>query len=492
MKIENISFIEAMQILAKRARIELPEENISDELRAKNHLKEQIINANTEAARFFYQNLFSSSGDMAVKYLKKRGLDLRTIKKFGLGYSLNESYSLNNYLLKKGFSQEIIFKAGLVKHIDNSRYVDAFRNRVMFPIFDISSKVIGFGGRALIDIHPKYLNTSDTLVFNKSNNLFALNIAKNSKCKKIIIVEGYMDVIALHQYGIDYAVASLGTALTENQSKLLKKYSEEVIVAYDADNAGQSATTRGIEILNKFGCNIKILSIPDGKDPDEFIRKHGVDKFTGLISNAKTYMLFKIDNLKAMYPIDTIDGKIKFLNKMSSILASTENNIERDIYIRSISKDTGISSESITAQVNKILFKDERPKKFINKENKINVVTSPVDKKLDDAEKLLIYLICQNDAYEKFENKISLDLFSYSVNKKVAQEIIERLNNKKNIEPGELMIGMEEEEASSVSKIFSINSEFEDINKGIQECLNYINEIQRKQRLTELLHIIAN
>lgn len=488
MKIENISFVEAVQTLAKRARIELPQENVSDEIKAKNFLKEQMFSVSKEAARFFYDQLMSEKGKAARKYLASRGIETRTIKKFGLGYALGEWEFLNKYLLSKGYSQEVIYKAGLVKRTKKDTFIDAFRDRVIFPIFDISSKVIGFGGRTLGDDKPKYLNSPETLIFNKSRNLYALNFAKNSNSKKLIIVEGYMDVITLHQNGIDFAVASLGTSLTENQAKLLNKYAEEIIVAYDSDAAGQAAAQRNIDILNFAGCNIKVLQIPNEKDPDEYVRKNGIDKFFLLVNNSKSNIQFKIDNLRNEINIKSVDGKIKFLNKMSDILAKIDNTIERDAYIRSLAMETGISADSITAQVNKRLYGDS-PKKVIKNNNYVEKNIAVVDNKLDGAEKLLLYLIAVNDElYKKYENDIKIDLFSQGSNQNVASKILDRLSAGQLIEPGELMIGVEnEQQINDISKIFSQNIVMEDSEKALLECITYIKEYKKNMKLNQLL-----
>lgn len=488
MKIENIGFVEAIQSLAKRARIELPQENVSDEIKAKNELKEQIYNASKEAARFFYDQLMSEKGTAARMYLNRRGIDIKTIKKFGLGYAPLEWSLLNNHLLSKGFSQENIYKAGLAIKSKKDTAIDVFRDRVMFPIFDISSKVIAFGGRTLTNTGPKYLNSSETLIFNKSRNLYALNIAKNSGSKRIIIVEGYMDVITLHQYGLDFAVASLGTALAENQAKLLNKYAEEVIVAYDSDAAGQAAAQRNIDILNTIGCNVRVLQLTEEKDPDEYVRKNGIDKFLFLVNNSRSHIQFKIDNLKQQVDIKSIDGKIKFLNKMSDILAKVDNTIERDAYIRSLAMETGISVDSILAQVNKRLY-GESPRKTIKSNAKVEKNVVIVDKKLDSAEKILLYLIGTNhEIYKKFENDINNDLFSNGTNINVASKMIGKLSIGQLIEPGELMIGMDkEQQVNDISEIFSQNIVIDDIEKASLECINYIKDYKKNMKVIQLL-----
>lgn len=487
MKVENITFTEAIEILAKRARIELPEADISDDLKKKNNLKEKIYELNVEAARFYHQNLVSPAGKYAEEYLVKRGLNQNTIKKFGLGYSLDQWDSLNKYLLSKGFSQDLIIKAGLAKKSKGNSIFDVFRDRIIFPIIDVKGKVIGFGGRTTKDAMPKYLNSAETLVFNKSRNLYCLNIAKNSNDRKIIIVEGYMDAISLYQFGINNAVASLGTALTENQAKLMSKYCDEVIIAYDSDTAGQAATIRGMEILNDAGLNVKILQMPEGKDPDEYIRKFGVEKFKGLINNSKTFIQFKMDMLRAQININSLDGKITFLNKMSEILSKIDNVIERDAYIKILSNQTGISEDSINAQINKKIYREDKTKRDVKMQN-IKNENIVVDKKIDHIEKMILYLISQDDIYNKVKEKINLDLFKNPVNKSIAQTIIERLNGKKPIEAGELMVLLKgEDEVKTISQIFSQNLEFDDSVRAVNEYVSYINSISSKEQILSFL-----
>lgn len=496
MKIENITFIEAVQMLAKRARIELPQDDISDELKKSNTIKELIYKVNKEAGRFYYKNLGEKSGEEAKKYLLNRGIDSKTITKFGLGYSKNEWDSLYKHLLSCGFPQDIIIKAGLVKKSKKDQYIDIFRNRVIFPIFDIYNNVIAFGGRSLDNSTPKYLNSPETLVFNKSKNLYALNIAKNTNSKRVVIVEGYLDAITLHQHGIDYAVASLGTALTDNQAKLLKKYCDEVVVSYDSDVAGQSATIRSVEILNNTGCSIKILQIPQSKDPDEYVRKHGIEKFIYLMDKAKTYFQFKIELVKKQHNLSSVDGKIKFLNTMSNVLANIDNNIERDAYIKILSDETGISSESIIAQINKKLYKDNNYKKP-QKNNKYYLPEqkdiSIGDKKLDNAERMLIYLICQKDNYKKYSDLIDLDIFSYEINKRIAELVFKRLSAGYNVEPADIISILHNgDEISTVSQIFSLQIEFEDVDKAIVECLNYIYKTNKYKEILKLSTSVDN
>ena len=360
-KIENISFKEAIELLANRANIELPTlGNSEDDKTSK--IKEVIYKINEETANFYHQNLYLSTAKPAQEYVKKRHLDNKTLKKFLIGYSgkFNELY---NYLKSKGYSNEEILLSDLVNKNSNGQYIDRFRNRLMFPILDIRNRVIAFGGRVLDDSKPKYINSRENVVYNKGRNLYAMNIVKMEKPKTIIMVEGYMDAVSLHQRGINNAVASLGTALTEAQGRLLRRNCEKVIIGYDADGAGQVATLRGLDILNNLGCDIRILQIEGAKDPDEFVVKYGVEKFLKYVDNAISLVEFKVKMLKKDLNLEIVNDKIKFLNEIAKILSKVSNNMEREIYVEKISKDYNVSKEAIYAEINKLLYANNKTEK---------------------------------------------------------------------------------------------------------------------------------
>lgn len=353
MKYKNIGFVDAVVMLAERAGIEIPEGGGSFDS-PKAELKKSIYDLNREAARFFYSNL--KSGNRAAEYFKRRGIDERTAKKFGLGYADDSSDYLLNYFRRKGYSAEILAEAGLVIKKENSGvFYDRFRNRVMFPVFDVRNRVIGFGGRVLDDSKPKYLNSPETLVFNKRKNLYGLNFAiKGDTNRKILIVEGYMDVIALHQFGIVNAVASLGTALTNEQAKLIKRYADDVIIGYDADTAGQAATLRGLDILAGTGLNVTILNIPSGKDPDEFIRARGRDAFVKSMDDAIPLIEYKIKRRSEGYDLSSTEGKIGFIRACSSILSGVNDPVVVDAYVTKLSNESGISAQALYDEISKL------------------------------------------------------------------------------------------------------------------------------------------
>lgn len=405
MKIENLSFVEAVRFIAEQEGIPIMEKNpIDHKLKLQ---KDLLYEINREAAKFYYLNL--GQNRQALEYLGRRNLNKDIIKRFGLGYAPDKWDSLKNYLIKKGYEEEDIEKAGLIgKRKDNTGYYDKFRNRIMFPIIDGKGRVIGFGGRVLDQTMPKYLNSKDTLIFIKGNNLYGLNLIKrNFNLNKIILVEGYMDVISLYRNGIDYAVASLGTAFTSNQAKLLKRLNKEIYICYDSDNAGINATIKALNILDKEGLNPKVILLPKGHDPDDFINKMGLKEFEKLIDNAFNPIDYKILILRKKYNVNDIDGKIKFVKEVSVILRNINSPVEREIYIDKIAKEMEISEDAIKKEVLGNNYKNESSfskDKYIigrNRYNKSKI--APIKAVLEPAhltaEKMLIRLMLESRSY---------------------------------------------------------------------------------------------
>lgn len=345
-KIENIDFKDAVEILADRANITLPKITLNEDEQRNLELREKVYEVNKVAAEFYHNNLYENSAKQAQEYVKKRKLDNATLKKFQIGYSGNFD-DLYKEFKRKGFKDEEIYESKLVVKSKNGTPYDAFQKRLMFPIKDIKERVIAFGGRALDDSKPKYINSPDTICYNKGRHLYALNVAKKTEKDYFIMVEGYMDAVSLHQRGIDNAVASLGTALTEQQGRLLKRYKSKIIIGYDSDAAGQGATMRGLEILQGLGYDIRILQLEGAKDPDEFVIKYGSGKFELFLKNAISLVEFKVKNLKKDLDLEQANDKIKFLNEVSKILLKTQNKFEKEVYIEKISESYGISKEAI-------------------------------------------------------------------------------------------------------------------------------------------------
>jgi len=494
---ENLEYIEAVKFLAERVKITLPEGESEEE--KKRALKiQKIIKINTDAARFFYEQLNAPGNSEARQYLAKRKVSESIAKKFGLGYSNNEWDSLYKYLRSKNYSDQDLADSGLViARKDGNGYYDRFRGRLMFPIFDLRGNVIGFGGRVLDDSLPKYMNSPETIVYNKRKNLYALNFAKNSSDKRIIVVEGYMDVISLYQFGIINTVASLGTALTESQGRLLKKYAEEIIISYDADTAGQDATMRGLNLLNDIGCNVKVLLIPKGKDPDEFIKTNGAEAFRKLVDNALTLVEYKIKMLKKQIDTTTIEGKISFLNKAADIIAKIDNSVEQEMYIKKISADYDISQESMYTEIIKRIkpkgnfkstVKVEQPKATRKERN-----NQTYEDNLAYYERIILSLLCiDNSLYKKVEDKINIEFFTLEENRKVAEVIFTKIKDKKGIVPAELLNLVSSESASIFARLIQGECNFEDNLRAILDIIKKIEGIKLDKRQKEILSMISS
>lgn len=365
MKIENLDFWDSVELLAQRAHIDLSKYEVktysSNKDSMKKDLKETLYKLHKDAAIYFNESLMNklNGGNNIVKeYIEKRKLNANTLTKFGIGYS-NEERPLYIYLKEKGYSDEEIFASGIVIQNENRKPYNRFSSRLIFPIFDIRDRVIGFGGRVLDKSLPKYVNSPESEIYSKGKNLYALNFAKKEKTDSILVVEGYMDSVSLHKNGVNNVVASLGTALTESQARLLKKYTDTVIVGYDQDSAGQEATMRGLDILMAQNLNVKVLKFDrdDVKDPDEYINKYGVERFRNCLESSMSLVEFKISKIESALNIDNLDSKIKFLNASADIIAKIENNIEREVYVDRISGNYKISKGALQNEVNKRIDK---------------------------------------------------------------------------------------------------------------------------------------
>ena len=487
-KIENINFNEALEILADRANITLPKIETSKEEQEKLLMQEKVYEINKVAAEFFHQNLYKSSAKPAQEYVKKRKLDNATLKKFQIGYSGNFD-DLYKELKRQGFQDKEIFESKLVLRSKNGIVNDAFKKRLMFPIKDVKDRVIAFGGRALDDSKPKYINSPDTICYNKGKNLYALNIAKKTDKDYIIMVEGYMDAVSLHQRGIDNVVASLGTALTDRQARLLKRYKSKVIIGYDSDSAGQGATMRGLEILQNMGFDIRILQLEGAKDPDEFIIKYGSGKFNLFVQNAISLVEFKVKNLRQNLDLNQTNDKIKFLNEVSEILSKTNNDIEKEVYIDKICKNYNISKEAIYAQLNKIAYANSSAK-VLDKQvavKKPEIITKKEVENSNSTKENLLILLLVNEGqkvYQKIKNEITPDDFKDEKNKKIANVLYEEL------EKGDItnIIGLfngDEELISHITYILSKELDISDIDKAVNDLVNkfLINKLLEEKNL---------
>lgn len=358
MDYENLSFTEAVHILAERAGVELPKAEYSKAAKEKADLKASLLEINKAAARYFYAQLKSEQGKTGYTYLKDRGLSDEMIKAFGLGYSNKYSDDLYRYLRSKGYSEDLIRQAGLISTDEKHGVYDKFWNRVMFPIMDTNSRVIGFGGRVMGDAKPKYLNSPETPVFDKSRNLYGLNRARTSRKSYFLLCEGYMDVISLHQAGFTNAVASLGTALTAGHASLIKRYVQEVYLTYDSDDAGTRAALRAVPILKEAGVSAKVIRMDPYKDPDEFIKNLGAEEFEKRIAGARNGFLFSLEMLEKNYDMNSPEEKTNFFNETAKRLIEFEDELERSNYIEAVAKAYRISAESLQKLVTKTAIKN--------------------------------------------------------------------------------------------------------------------------------------
>ena len=353
MEIENLSYPDAVRFLAKRVGMEVPED---EQYQSRYKAQERLWKLCREAARFFHETLMSDQGKQARQYLTQRGLSKSTVTRFGLGFAPDQWTALTDEMIRRGYTRQELMDAGLVVSREKNgktSYYDKFRNRVMFPIIDLRGNVIAFGGRVMDDSKPKYLNSPETGIFNKRKNLFALNIAKKSKQGRIILCEGYMDTITLHQYGFDCAVASLGTALTEEQVNLLSKYTEQVVLTYDSDAAGQDATRRAIPMLEKAGIQVKILRMEGAKDPDEYLKKFGADRFAVLLQGSENQAEYRLQTLQRQYDLTSDEQKVEFLQKAAQLIATFPNAVEREVYAGRAAQAVGIGLEAMKMEVSR-------------------------------------------------------------------------------------------------------------------------------------------
>ena len=498
MKIDGITFRESLETLAERANIQLPTlENNADN--AKEELKSKVYKVNEFTTEFYHQNLYNPTSKIAQEYVKKRRLNQETLEAYKIGYS-GKFDELYKALKKQGFGEKEILESGLVNKNNNGTYIDRYRNRLMFPICDVRGKVIAFGGRVLDDSKPKYINSPENVVYSKGRHLFGLNVAKKDSEKRLLIVEGYMDVISLHQRGIKNVVGALGTALTEQQGWLLRKTTEQVILGFDADGAGQTAVARSMEILQNMGCDMRVLQIEGAKDPDEYIVKYGEGRFKLAIDNAISLVEFKVKNLKKDLNLENTGDKIKFLKEISQILSKVENKMEREIYIEKIAKGYNISEEAIYAEVNKLIYANTRqdpitkPKeiKINKKEEKTNIIDDDIIKRENTIIALL--LDANLEIYKKIKEKIQPQDIKSEENRQILTQLYNELE-KSDCNINRLIDSLDENLQNHITMIMATDYEIDDTQKAIEDILTkYEKEKlnQKKQEILSKLEITEN
>ena len=492
MKIEGCGFVEAVQILADKANIQLPtlENNIDSK---REELKAKVYKVNEFTADFYHKNLYTPNAKLGQEYVKKRMLTNDTLKNYQIGFSgkFNELY---NALKKQGFGDAEILESGLVNRNENGQYIDRYRNRLMFPICDVRGRVIAFGGRVLDDSKPKYINSPENVVYSKGRNLFGLNVAKKYETKQLLIVEGYMDVISLHQRGVKNVVGALGTALTQQQGFLLRKNAEKVILSFDSDEAGQTAKVRAIEVLQNMGLDLRVLQMEGAKDPDEYIIKYGNARFQNVIDKAISVLEFKIKLLKNKLNLENVNDKIKFLNEIAKLLSNIDNTMEREVYIEKIADTYQISKEAIYGEVNKITYKNQG-EKILEKSKPVVIhkkqETSQISQALRKRENMILSILLTGnlDLYQVIKINVKCDEFKDELNKKIAQKLYEEFE-KGNSNINAILDKLDEKEQGHITEIMADDYEIEDMEKAIDDIIqSYQREklVDRKMQILTLL-----
>lgn len=455
MEYENYTFPEALRMLAQRAGVELPQEEYSPEAKKQNDLRTALLEINKEAARYYYYQLSQKGGQAAHDYLTGRALTEETIRRFGLGYSTMYRDDLYRYLKKKGYSDGQLKESGLVTYDEKQGPHDKFWNRVMFPIMDVNHRVIGFGGRVMGEAKPKYLNSPETRIFDKSRNLYGLDIAKSSRKPSLLICEGYMDVIAMHQAGFTNAVASLGTALTTQHASLLKRYTQQVLLVYDSDGAGVKAAMRAIPMLKDAGLTAKVLNLRPYKDPDEFIKNLGPEAFKERIDQAQNSFMFELSVMEHDYDMDSPEGKTAFYRAAAEKLLEFSEEIERNNYIEAVAQKYPVGYENLRRLVNQMgLSKSavqprERPRQSAEKAKK-------KESGMSTSEKLLLtWLIEDPGLFGTVKDYVGAEDFTYALHRTVAQLLFAQFENGK-LKPAQIINRFEDpEEQREVAALFN-------------------------------------
>lgn len=486
-RIENLDYMEAVRFLAQRAGMQLPENNVDDGM---GKLRARILEINRETARFYNSVLNSEQGAVGMNYLTSRALTPNTIRRFGLGYAPDSRFALVDYLQKKGYTQNEMILANVAYKGRSGKSVDRFFSRVMFPIIDLRGNVIAFGGRVMTDEKPKYLNTSETPVFNKGSYLFALNFAKASGNEQLILCEGYMDVISMHQAGFANAVATLGTAITSNQAHLMSRYTKEVVVSYDSDEAGQKAASRAIPILREAGLLVKVLTIAGGKDPDEYIRENGSNgriKFKQLIDSSGNDVEYRLQKIKQSCNVQNAQGRVAYLTGASSVLATLESRIEQEVYAGKLAEEVGIERSAIMLQVDKSrakLKKSYEQKEFkafqqqsAGIRDSINPEKSQHLRAASAEEALIAYIVQYPENAIALDKLLPPEKFLTMFNRRVYRAIMDRIIDGKAIGLTEISEAFSIDEISAIAQILA---KFNCVSVTKQDADEYISVINQE------------
>lgn len=494
-RIENLDYMEAVRLLAQRAGLQVPENQVDDGM-AK--LRARVLEINREAARFFHSVLVSEQGAPGLAYLRERGLTSTTIRHFGLGYAPSSRYALVDHLARKGYQESEMIQANVAFKGRSGRAVDRFYGRVMYPIIDLRGNVIAFGGRVLTDAKPKYLNTSDTLVFRKSDALFALNFAKNQGGQQLILAEGYMDVISLHQAGFANAVATLGTALTAEQARLMARYAKEVVICYDADEAGQKAAARAIPMLRDAGLLVKVLNIVGGKDPDEYIRSFGEQgpvRFKQLLDSCGNDVEYRLAKIKQGCNMETADGRVAYLTGAAELLSTLDSRMEQEVYAGKLAEEIGIDRAAIMMQVDKNRKKRQKQKQqkqfrafqqqAVGVGDDINPDKAQNLRAASAEEALIAYIVNYPDHAKEIYGRLAPEKFSTSFNRRVYQVIMGKIMDGKDYSLTGISGEFSVDEIGAIARILAKYHDVSPTWRDAQEYMEVIAQEHAKLRVED-------
>ncbi len=497
MKIENLDYIEAVRFLARRYNMEIPDDGGEDRAY---QMRTRIFELNREAARFFHACLLSPAGKEGLAYLTGRGLSEKTIRTYGLGFAPQGWDNLVGHLRSKGFTMDEMIAAAVVARSDRNgrvRFYDQFRNRVVFPIIDLRGNVIAFGGRVMDDSKPKYLNSADTPVFKKSRNLFSLNLAKNRiENRKLILAEGYMDVISIYQAGFHNVVATLGTALTEEQARLMAQYADEVVISYDSDVAGQRASERAIALLSQAGITTRVLAMTGAKDPDEYIKKFGAARFKLLLEGANNPMDFELLKIKKEVDIKTDEGKLVYLRQGILVLARIKNPLEREVYAGKLAEETGVSKAAILDQVGGIIKKEVRTakKREWNEvqsgkalyQDRINPQKASHLKAAMAEEQILVYLLRNPDGLKTALNSLAPEDFVTDFNRRVFTIIVQKGQETGEVDLSVLASELKPEEMGKISGLLAKSREMDNTRQQLLDSIQVLKDNRERLKPADL------
>ena len=490
MRIENMTFPEAVRHLADLVGMEVPEESGRDQFRAR---RQRLTDLATDAARHYVTMLYGPQGQAGREYLLGRGLRPATLKHFGLGFAPEGWDGLIRAMTAKGYTKSELMECGLVVQNQSGGVYDRFRNRVMFPIIDIRGKVIAFGGRVMDDSTPKYLNSSDTPIFNKSRNLFAMNFAKKTKRNYFLLAEGYMDVIALHQAGFDCAVASLGTSLTEEQARLMAaRGKEEVVICYDSDEAGKKAAQRAIDILGRSGLKVRVLRMNGAKDPDEYIRKNGPEAFENLLRRSYTDIEYRLADIRGRYDLEEAEGRVEYLQEAARYLATVPSEVEREIFGRTVAKEAGVSEQAMLAEVGRAVKSRYRRERAKEEKQALNPVqgAQPAQRQLRYSnvrsarceEGVLTLALSDVDLLRQAAGQLQAEEFSSPCLAKAYALLLRRMEQGEETSLAHCLGALEPEEGELLAKIVANAVPAADPQRALRDYISVIKTEHLKQK----------